>query len=119
MGEQVDEFSRRLKVEPEPRSRIIDVSVEAGTADLAAAMANAVVEDYQKSAVAGRATELNRIVSWVDTRTAELRDRWLDAVRSANDYRVANRLPETNEAANAAGLVINNNQLRPSFHESG
>ena len=99
LSERVSAFMRRLNVAPASGSRLIDVSVTDSSPERAAAAADAVVSEYQKQALAERATGLNRIVGWLDARTDALRARWLDAVKAAGAFQVAHGLTEDGAAS--------------------
>ena len=82
-------------VAPELRSRVLDVSVTADDGQRAAALADAVVTNYQTVALAQQSADVNRIATWLDARTQQLRQRWLDAVEKANEFDVAQGLTNT------------------------
>ena len=107
LASRVDGFVSHLKVAPQGSSRLIDVSVTDSSPTEAAAAADAVVEEYQRHALAEHAAGLNRIVGWLDARTSDLRDRWLSAVRAASRFQVEHGLTQ----GNAAGTALIDNEL--------
>jgi capsular exopolysaccharide synthesis family protein len=102
---QIVYFLSKLTVAPEMHSRVIDVSVTAEDGARAAALANAVVTNYQTIALAQQSADVNRIAAWLDARTQELRQRWLDAVNKANAFDVAHGLTNTGNGDAADPLV--------------
>ena len=91
----ISQFLSQLKVSPEDRSRVLDVAVTANTGPRAAALADAVVTSYQTIALGQQTADVSRIASWLDARTQQLRQRWLDAVTKANQFDVAQGLTNT------------------------
>jgi uncharacterized protein involved in exopolysaccharide biosynthesis/Mrp family chromosome partitioning ATPase len=92
---EISQFLASLTVSPEIRSRVLDVSVTASDGERAAALADAVVTNYQTIALAQQSADVNRIATWLDARTQQLRQRWLDAVNRANAFDVAHGLTNT------------------------
>jgi polysaccharide biosynthesis transport protein len=101
----IDDFLKRLNITPEPHSRIIDVDVTAKTAPLAQALANAVVENYQKISLGEQTAQSSHVADWLDSRTQDLQTRWLAAVQAANDYRSANHIADTSDGAATVPLI--------------
>jgi capsular exopolysaccharide synthesis family protein len=54
-----------------------------------------VVTNYQALALAQQSSDVDRVASWLDARTQQLRQRWLDAVNKANEFDVAQGLTNT------------------------
>jgi capsular exopolysaccharide synthesis family protein len=92
---EISQFLASLTVAPELHSRVLDVSVTANDGQRAAALADAVVTNYQTIALAQQSADVNRIATWLDARTQQLRQRWLDAVNKANEFDVAQGLTNT------------------------
>jgi polysaccharide biosynthesis transport protein len=101
----ISSFLTSLTVVPELRSRVIDVSVVAKTGERAAALADAVVSNYQRIALARQTEDVDRVANWLDTRTEQLRQRWIDAVHTADAFSVAHSLTNTGDAASVNPLV--------------
>ena len=101
----IDAFLSNLTVTPELHSRVIDVSVTAKTGAEAAALANAVVSNYQRIALARQTADVNNVAQWLDNRTGELRQRWLDAVHKADNFDVKHGLTNTTEGTTANPLI--------------
>ncbi|HTJ89412.1 MAG TPA: polysaccharide biosynthesis tyrosine autokinase [Acidocella sp.] len=89
---EVDGFLKSLSVVPELHSQVINVSVTANTGERAAMLADAVVQNYQRIDLARQTANLNGVATWLDTRTADLRRRWLDAVNTADAFSVSHNL---------------------------
>ncbi|HTI02384.1 MAG TPA: Wzz/FepE/Etk N-terminal domain-containing protein [Acidisoma sp.] len=89
---EIGGFLKNLTVMPELHSRILDVTVSSTNGQRAAELADAVVTNYQELALAKQTADLNRVASWLDARTEQLRQRWLDAVGKANAFDVSNGL---------------------------
>lgn len=102
---QIDTFLKSLSVLPELHSSVIDVSVTAPNGPRAAALADAVVEAYQRIALAGQTQDVNRVAAWLDARTAQLRQNWLDAVTAANAYSVSHGLTNAQQGGGSTPLV--------------
>ena len=92
---EISQFLSKLVVAPELHSRVLDVSVTANDGPRAAALADAVVTNYQTIALAQQTGNVSRIATWLDARTEQLRQRWLDAVNKANTFDVAQGLTNT------------------------
>ncbi|WP_419759691.1 GumC family protein [Acidisoma sp.] len=92
---EITQFLTQLKVSPEDRSRVLDVAVTANTGPRAAELADAVVTNYQTIALGQQTANVSRIASWLDARTQQLRQRWLDAVTKANEFAIAKGLTNT------------------------
>jgi len=92
---EISAFLSKLVVAPEMRSRVLDVSVTANDGQRAAQLADAVVTNYQALALAQQSSDVDRVASWLDARTQQLRQRWLDAVNKANEFDVAQGLTNT------------------------
>jgi succinoglycan biosynthesis transport protein ExoP len=102
---EISQFLSKLVVAPELRSRVLDVSVTADDGQRAAALADAVVTNYQTVALAQQSADVNRIATWLDARTQQLRQRWLDAVEKANEFDVAQGLTNTGNGQAADPLI--------------
>jgi capsular exopolysaccharide synthesis family protein len=101
----IDAFLGNLTVTPELHSRVIDVSVTAKAGAQAAALANAVVSNYQRIALARQTADVNNVAQWLDARTGELRQRWLDAVHKADNFDTNHGLTNTTEGTTANPLI--------------
>lgn len=102
---QIDAFLASLTAVPELHSRVIDVTVKARTGQRAADLADAVVANYQQISLARQTADINRVARWLDARTDQLRQRWLDSVHKAKDFDVAHNLTNTNEGSTANPLI--------------
>lgn len=102
---RVDAFLAGLKVIPEDRSRILDVTYTSKSPRIAALAANAVVENYQRLGLSNQSTDLNRTTGWLDQRTDELRQRWLEAQRKADTLSVTKELGESSTGSAGATNV--------------
>ena len=107
LRQRIDDILNSLTILPEPRSRVIDVSATASTSERAATIANAVVTNYQHLALAQQTADVDRVAAWLDARTGQLRQRWLDAVQSANAFNVAHDLANTGGGVSANPLIDN------------
>jgi succinoglycan biosynthesis transport protein ExoP len=102
---EIDEFLNHLTAVPILHSRIINVSVTAATGERAAALADAVVANYQRISLTQQTENVNGVASWLDTRTSELQQRWLNAVHTADAYSVAHNLTNANDGVQSNPLV--------------
>ena len=102
---EVDGFLRSLSVVPELNSQVINVSVTANTGERAAMLADAVVQNYQRIDLARQTANLNGVATWLDTRTADLRRRWLDAVNTADAFSVSHNLTNAGDETTPDPLV--------------
>ena len=102
---EVDGFLRSLSVVPELNSQVINVSVTANTGERAAMLADAVVQNYQRIDLARQTANLNGVATWLDTRTADLRRRWLDAVNAADAFSVSHNLTNAGDETAPDPLV--------------
>lgn len=103
---EIDGFLKNLSVVPQLHSRVINVSVTAETGPRAAMLADAVVSNFQRIALNQQTENINRVAAWLDGRTAELQQRWLDAVQAANMYSVSHGLTNAIED-NAPSPLVN------------
>jgi succinoglycan biosynthesis transport protein ExoP len=102
---EIDAFLSKLIVVPVLHSRIISVSVTAPTGENAAQQADAVVTNYQRISLAQQTANVNGVASWLDSRTAELQQRWLDAVHTADAFSVNHNLTNANGGSQPNPLV--------------
>ena len=105
LDKRVDSFLAQLSATPEPRARVINLSLRNGDPELAAKALNALVEDYQQSQVAIRAQALDQTSSWLGQRASELRTKWLEAGARAGGYRTTYGLT-TSTAVGSDGPVV-------------
>jgi polysaccharide biosynthesis transport protein len=102
---EINGFLGSLSVSPELHSRVLDVSVTAKTGERAATLADAVVQNYQRLDLAQQTANVNGVATWLDTRTADLRRRWLDAVNTANAFSVSHNLTNAGDETTPDPLV--------------
>ncbi|GAA4488823.1 MULTISPECIES: GumC family protein [Gluconacetobacter] len=102
---QIDRLQAAVIVAPGVRSRIISISVNAADGQRAADLANSFVTEYQQIALDTRRGNLNRTAAWVDNRTAQLRERWLEAATKANMFNTAHHLTNTGDDAGNGPLI--------------
>jgi succinoglycan biosynthesis transport protein ExoP len=102
---EIDAFLDHLTAVPVMHSRIINVSVTAATGERAARLADAVIMNYQRISLAQQTSNVNGVASWLDTRTSELQQRWLDAVRTADAFSVSHNLTNANDGVQSNPLV--------------
>jgi capsular exopolysaccharide synthesis family protein len=102
---EVDAFLKTLVVTPELHSSVIDVAVTAKTGARAALLANAVVTNYQRLDLAQQTAAANNVAAWLDMRTGQLRQRWLDAVNTANAFSVSHGLTNAGNETTQDPLV--------------
>jgi polysaccharide biosynthesis transport protein len=102
---QVDQLLAAVTVVPGIHSRIISISVNAADGQRAADLANAFVTEYQQIALDRQRADLNRTAAWVDSRTAQLRQRWLEAATAATTFNAAHKLSNTG-AGSANGPLV-------------
>lgn len=82
-------FAKALEVRPVGRSRVIGVTFTARDPDLAAAVANAVVETYLAQQSTGRIRETERANGWLRQRAQELRAEAATAQKAYTDRMTA------------------------------
>lgn len=102
---EISGFLSSLAVVPELHSRVLDVSVTANDGQRAAELADSVVSNYQTIALTQQTADVNHVADWLDARTNELRQRWLDAVTKANAFDVAEGLTNTGDGNASDPLV--------------
>lgn len=88
----VDALMANLTVLPEVHSRVIDLTIKDANARHAADVLNDLVTRYVQSDFDAQVKDLNEVVHWLDGRTDELRERWLAAVRKADEFDVSHHL---------------------------
>jgi succinoglycan biosynthesis transport protein ExoP len=102
---EIGAFLTSLTVMPELHSRILDVSVSSSEGPRAAELADAVVTNYQSIALARQTADVNRVADWLDARTEQLRQRWLDAVNKANAFDVSAGLSNPTDGDSSNPLI--------------
>jgi succinoglycan biosynthesis transport protein ExoP len=102
---EIDKFLKTVVIVPELHSHAIDVSVTAPTGPRAALLADAVVTAFQQRDLTQQTDDINRVAAWLDTRTSELQQHWLDAVNTANAFSVAHGLTNANDGATTTPLI--------------
>ncbi|WP_246395685.1 GumC family protein [Gluconacetobacter tumulisoli] len=102
---QVDRLLAAVTIAPGPRSRIISITVNADDGQRAADLANAFVVEYQKIALDRQRADLNRTAAWVDGRTMQLRERWLEAATKASAFNATHKLSNTGDGAGNGPLI--------------
>ena len=102
---KIDVFLKSVSVVPEVRSHAIDVSVTAPTGPRAAMLADTVVATFQRLDLAQQTDDVNRVAAWLDARTSELQQRWLDAVNTADAFSVAHGLTNANDGTTSTPLI--------------
>ncbi|GBQ28077.1 polysaccharide biosynthesis tyrosine autokinase [Gluconacetobacter azotocaptans] len=102
---QVDRLLGAVTIAPMPRSRIISITVNADDGQRAADLANAFVVQYQQLALDRQRADLNRTAAWVDSRTAQLRERWLEAATKASTFNATHKLSNTGDGAGNGPLI--------------
>jgi capsular exopolysaccharide synthesis family protein len=101
----INGFLKSLTVMPELRSRILDVTVVSNDGQRAAQLADAVVTNFQSIALAQQTADVNRVADWLDARTEQLRQRWLDAVNKANAFDVSKGLSNPTNGDSSDPLI--------------
>ena len=101
----IDAFLRRLSVEPEPRSRVIRISLDAGNAHVAATAVNALVEFYIVAQVEEKFEATKRANTWLSEHLAGLRDQVVASERAAEDFRAHAGLLRAKDSTIAAQEV--------------
>jgi uncharacterized protein involved in exopolysaccharide biosynthesis/Mrp family chromosome partitioning ATPase len=101
----IDAFLKNLVVIPELHSLVIDVSVTAPTGPRAAMLADAVASNYQRLSLASQTQNLNQVAAWLDNRTHQLQQRWLNSVLAADQFSVAHGLTQAQQAGTPDPLI--------------
>ena len=101
----INGFLASLTVVPELHSRILDVTVSSDDGARAALLADAVVTNYQAIALARQTADVNRVADWLDARTNQLRQRWLDAVNRANAFDISQGLSNPSSGDSSDPLI--------------
>ncbi|ACI50578.1 lipopolysaccharide biosynthesis protein [Gluconacetobacter diazotrophicus PA1 5] len=102
---QVDQLLAAVTVVPGVHSRIINISVNAADGQRAADLANMFVTAYQQIALDRQRADLNRTAGWVDGRTGQLRQRWLEAATKASTFNAAHKLSNTGDGSGNGPLI--------------
>jgi uncharacterized protein involved in exopolysaccharide biosynthesis len=96
-AEALAALQRALSVQRADRSYVIDVTATARTPDLAARLANAVVQAYVVEDATNRAETAKRLTDELTGRLASLRERLQDAQQRAERFRFEQGLVSTGE----------------------
>ena len=112
LDKRIDGFLANLSVVQEPHSRILDVTFISRDPLIAAQAANAVVVAEQDRALSRSSGDLDRTVGWLDRRTEDLRDKWLDAVGVANAYRVSHQLTTAGAVTDGTGQGLSESEVQ-------
>jgi capsular exopolysaccharide synthesis family protein len=92
LAAQIDAFQNNLTVAPELHAQVIDVTVSAADPQRAADLANAVVQSYQKIALAQESANTTRLAGWLNDQSNKLRRSWVDAQEQADAFSADNHL---------------------------
>lgn len=96
-AEALAALQRALSVQRADRSYVIDVTATARTPDLAARLANAVVQAYVAEDAKSRADTAKRLTDELTSRLATLRQRLSDAQKRAEQFRLEQGLVSTGD----------------------
>ncbi|WP_343898117.1 GumC family protein [Craurococcus roseus] len=88
----VESLQRALQIRPIARSRAIQIGATAPTAEMAAAIANALADLYISSRTAQREAELRDVSNWVHSQLGQLRAQADASARAVVDFRVSHGL---------------------------
>lgn len=77
------------------RSYVVTLSAVSRDPDKAARIANAVASAYSEDQLSFRLAAVDRSASWLKARAAELRQQSLDADRTVQEYKTANKIVDT------------------------
>lgn len=80
-------FAGSLTIVPQGSSKVIDVVFQAGDPILAADMANAHVEEYQKLQIENKQAEVNKLREWFHIKVGELKDDVVKKSQAVEMYR--------------------------------
>jgi capsular exopolysaccharide synthesis family protein len=102
---QIEALQKSLIVTPEPHSQVIDVVVADSNPDRAAALANAVVGNYQRIALDQETANAAHLAAWLTNQSDTLRQSWVAAQEQADDFAASHGLTMTQTATGTAPLV--------------
>ena len=102
LSRTVDEFLRRLSVEPEPRSRVIRISLDAADPHVAAAALNTLVDLYIVAQVEAKFEATKRANAWLSEHLAGLRNQVVASERAVEEFRAHAGLLRSKDSTIAA-----------------
>ena len=101
----VEILKKRLKVERQQNSYLVDINVSAHDPKKAATVANAVVNAYLGQLVKAKAESVKVAAGWMDQQLAQLKSRVRDADKALETYRGQHQL------AVMQGVTVNDQQI--------
>jgi len=101
----VDILQKRLKVNRQQNSYLVDINVRSHEPNKAAAVANAVANAYLAELVKAKADSVKVAAGWMDEQLAQLKSRVHDADKEVEDYRAQHQLVMTQ------GVTVNDQQI--------
>ena len=98
----IDTFLKKVKVAPEPLSRVIGISVTSEEPKKAASIANLVADTYVASQLELKLTATSRATNWLNDRVSALRAEVSAAERAVEAYRARSGLIQSTNSSLAA-----------------
>jgi capsular exopolysaccharide synthesis family protein len=88
----IDAVLSRLRVSPNPNSRVIVIEFVSANANTTAAVANAIADEYLIEQATLRARRLEEVGEWLNSRVAELREQVEKSQQAVETFRVQHGL---------------------------
>lgn len=101
-------FLAKLTVKQITLSPVIRVSFEASDPKLAAAIANAVADQYLNGQLTAKFEAARRATAWLSERLTDLRDKMTSSERSVADYRERHRIVDVRAGASLGAETVSN-----------
>lgn len=102
----INEFLKKLSVDPEGRSRIVQIFFESKSAKTAAAAANTIADFYIVAQLEAKFEATKRATTWLNERVAQLREEVVEKERVIEEYRAQSGLLQGGQDATLASEQV-------------
>lgn len=102
----VNEFLKKLSVDPEGRSRIVQISFESKNPKTASAAANTIADFYIVAQLEAKFEATKRATTWLNERVEQLRSEVVEKERAIEGYRAASGLLQGGKNATLASEQV-------------
>ena len=106
LADRTDLLSAHLTVDPIGRSRAVSLSLAAPTGAMAVETLNTLITTEQKRERERQVAQMSQVAGWLESRSAELRSKWLQAEHQVGKFRVNNGLTQTSANGASQPLIL-------------
>ena len=102
----IDQFLKKLSVEPERRSRVVQISFESENAKTSAEAANTIADFYIVAQLEAKFEATKRATTWLNERVEQLREELVTKERAIEKYRAESGLLQGGQDATLASEQV-------------